>query len=166
MAITVPITLERLVVDIRQQPERFRLFDSPIRRHFSEVFPYAVFYVDQPDRVLSLAAMHMKSSDLLMKSILVANLANSCLAFVLWGAYGRMHDWYRTVRALFSGHQSSGEQYWVMIDRLPPIAVGFAALALLVNILLLLTGQISRTIMWPSVVGSGLVFLFLLFVRV
>ena len=52
--------LERLIHDIRRQPERFRLFDAPIRRHFSQVFPYAVLYVDQPDRVLIIAVMHMK----------------------------------------------------------------------------------------------------------
>jgi plasmid stabilization system protein ParE len=33
--------IERLVLDIRSQPERFRLFDPPVRRHFSDVFPYA-----------------------------------------------------------------------------------------------------------------------------
>ena len=52
--------IERLIRDIRQQPDRFRLFDSPIRRHFSDVFPYAVLYLDQPDRMLIIAVMHMK----------------------------------------------------------------------------------------------------------
>ena len=52
--------VERLIRDIRRQPERFRWFDSPIRRHFSDVFPYAVLYVDQPERVLIIAVMHMK----------------------------------------------------------------------------------------------------------
>ena len=52
--------MERLILDIRRQPQRFRLFDPPIRRHFSSVFPYAVLYVDQPDRVLILTIMHMK----------------------------------------------------------------------------------------------------------
>jgi plasmid stabilization system protein ParE len=52
--------IERLIRDVRQWPERFRMFDDPIRRHFSGVFPYAVLYVDQPDRVLILAIMHMK----------------------------------------------------------------------------------------------------------
>ncbi len=52
--------IERLIRDVRQNPERFRLFDAPIRRHFSDVFPYAVLYVDQPDRVLIIALMHMK----------------------------------------------------------------------------------------------------------
>ena len=52
--------IERLILDIRSTPLRFRLFDAPIRRHFSDVFPYAVLYVDQPDRVLIVAVMHMK----------------------------------------------------------------------------------------------------------
>jgi plasmid stabilization system protein ParE len=52
--------IERLILDIRGQPLRFRLFDPPIRRHFSSVFPYAVLYLDQPDRVLIIAVMHMK----------------------------------------------------------------------------------------------------------
>ena len=52
--------LDRLIREIRQDPGRYRLFDVPIRRHFSSVFPYAVLYVDQPDRVLIIAVMHMK----------------------------------------------------------------------------------------------------------
>lgn len=52
--------IEGLILDIRCQPERFRLFDPPIRRHFSKVFPYAVLYVEQLERVLIIAVMHMK----------------------------------------------------------------------------------------------------------
>lgn len=52
--------IERLVLDIRRQPQRFRLFDSRLRRHFSGVFPYALLYLDQPDRVLIIAVMHLK----------------------------------------------------------------------------------------------------------
>jgi toxin ParE1/3/4 len=52
--------IERLIIEIRKQPERFRLFDPPVRRHFSDVFPYAVLYLDQPDRVWIIAVMHMK----------------------------------------------------------------------------------------------------------
>jgi hypothetical protein len=43
--------MERLILDIRRQPDRFRLFDAPVRRYFSDVFPYAVIYLDEPDRV-------------------------------------------------------------------------------------------------------------------
>ena len=52
--------IERLILDIRRQPQRFRLFGPPIRRHFSTVFPYAVLYVDRPDQVVIIAVMHMK----------------------------------------------------------------------------------------------------------
>jgi plasmid stabilization system protein ParE len=52
--------IERLILEIRKQPERFRLFDPPVRRHFSNVFPYAILYLDQPDRIWIVAAMDMK----------------------------------------------------------------------------------------------------------
>lgn len=52
--------IERLIRDIRTQPERFRIFDIPVRRHFSNVFPYAVLFINQPDRILIVAVMHMK----------------------------------------------------------------------------------------------------------
>ena len=52
--------IERLIGDLRQDPKRFRVFDASVRRHFSDVFHYAVLYVDQPDRVLIIAVMHMK----------------------------------------------------------------------------------------------------------
>ena len=52
--------IERLILAIRTQPDRFRVFDPPVRRYFSDVFPYAVLYLDQPDRVWIIAVMHMK----------------------------------------------------------------------------------------------------------
>ncbi len=52
--------MEGLILEIRRQPERFRLFDPPSRRHFSNVFPYAVIYLDEPDRIWIVAVMHMK----------------------------------------------------------------------------------------------------------
>lgn len=51
--------LERLIQDIRRDPQRFRRFDPPAQRHLSTVFPYAVIYVEQPDRVWILAVMHL-----------------------------------------------------------------------------------------------------------
>lgn len=51
--------LERLIEDIRRDPQRFRRFDPPAQRHLSTVFPYAVIYVEQPDRVWILAVMHL-----------------------------------------------------------------------------------------------------------
>ena len=52
--------MERLVQDVRRNPKRFRHFDPPAQRHFSTVFPYAVIFVEQPDRIWILAVMHMK----------------------------------------------------------------------------------------------------------
>ena len=51
--------LERIVQDIRRDAKRFRHFDPPAQRHFSNIFPYAVIYVEQPDRIWILAMMHM-----------------------------------------------------------------------------------------------------------
>lgn len=50
--------IEGLIRDVRRQPDRFRTFDPPARRHFSAVFPYAIVYVDQPERIWILAVMH------------------------------------------------------------------------------------------------------------
>ena len=52
--------VEGLILDIRRQPDRFRVFDAPARRHFSDVFTYAVIYLDEPERVWIVAVMHMK----------------------------------------------------------------------------------------------------------
>ena len=52
--------MERLIQDVRRDPKRFRHFDPPAQRHFSTVFPYAVIYVEQPDRIWILAMMHLK----------------------------------------------------------------------------------------------------------
>ncbi|MBI2498109.1 MAG: hypothetical protein HYV75_09465 [Opitutae bacterium] len=42
------------------QPTLFRMFDPPARRHFGPRFPYAVVYIDLPDRVWVVAVMHFK----------------------------------------------------------------------------------------------------------
>ena len=52
--------IERLILEIRRQPDLFRKFDPPARRHLSTVFPYAVIYLDQPDRIWIVAIMHGK----------------------------------------------------------------------------------------------------------
>ena len=52
--------IEGLILEARRQPERFRQFDPPARRHFSDVFPYAVIYLDEPDHVWIVAVMHLK----------------------------------------------------------------------------------------------------------
>ena len=52
--------MERLIQEVCEHPKRYRMFDPPARRHFSAWFPYAIIYVDQPDRVWVVAVMHMK----------------------------------------------------------------------------------------------------------
>jgi toxin ParE1/3/4 len=52
--------IERLVRDIRNQPDRFLRYDPPAQRHFSDVFPYAIIYVERADRIIVLAVMHFK----------------------------------------------------------------------------------------------------------
>jgi plasmid stabilization system protein ParE len=49
-----------LLREVGSGPKRYRMFDPPMRRHFKRRFPYAILYVDQPDRVLIVAVMHCK----------------------------------------------------------------------------------------------------------
>lgn len=50
--------IESLIIEVRQAPERFWLFDPPARRHLSTVFPYSLIYLDQPDCIWIVAVMH------------------------------------------------------------------------------------------------------------
>jgi len=52
--------IEGLILDIRRGPDRFPMFDPPARRHISSVFPYAVIYLEEPDRIWIVAIMHFK----------------------------------------------------------------------------------------------------------
>ena len=52
--------MERVILEVRRDPEWFWKFDPPARRHFSQDFPYAIIYLDQPDRIWIIAVMHMK----------------------------------------------------------------------------------------------------------
>jgi toxin ParE2 len=54
--------MERLLLEISADPQRFRKFDPPARRHFSNDFPYAIIFVEKPDciRVVSIMHMHRK----------------------------------------------------------------------------------------------------------
>ena len=51
--------IESLISDIRKAPTRFRIIQGRVRRHLSQIFPYAVLYLDEPDRVVIVAVMHM-----------------------------------------------------------------------------------------------------------
>jgi toxin ParE1/3/4 len=50
--------VERLILELRLQPDRFWQFDPPLRRHLSTIFPHAVVYWEQPDRIWIVAVMH------------------------------------------------------------------------------------------------------------
>jgi plasmid stabilization system protein ParE len=52
--------MERLFREIHADPERFRRFDPPARRHFSRDFPYAVIYLEKPEHLWIVAVLHMK----------------------------------------------------------------------------------------------------------
>lgn len=52
--------MERVILEIRRRPEWFWQFEPPARRHFSRDFPYAMIYLDQPNRIWILATMNMK----------------------------------------------------------------------------------------------------------
>ena len=51
--------IERLILEIRKTPGRFRQYDPPARRNLARDFPYAVVYLDEPDCVWILAIMHL-----------------------------------------------------------------------------------------------------------
>ena len=52
--------IERLIQEIRRQPDRFFRFSPPARRALSRKFPYSVVYLDLSDRIWIVAVMHAK----------------------------------------------------------------------------------------------------------
>jgi plasmid stabilization system protein ParE len=52
--------IQRLVGEIRRDPQRFFRFHPPAQRALSPEFPYSVVYLDEPDRVWIVAVMHAK----------------------------------------------------------------------------------------------------------
>jgi toxin ParE1/3/4 len=52
--------IERLILEVRRQPDRFFRFSPPARRALARKFPYSVVYLDEPDRVWIVAVMHAK----------------------------------------------------------------------------------------------------------
>ncbi len=47
--------IDDLIEAICRHPERYREVRAGVQRHFSDVFPYAIFYMDQPQRVCRVA---------------------------------------------------------------------------------------------------------------
>ena len=52
--------IQQLVGEVSRDPQRFFRFHPPAQRALSSEFPYSVVYLDQPDRVWIVAAMHAK----------------------------------------------------------------------------------------------------------
>jgi len=52
--------IERVIADIAAAPGLFRQYDPPARRNLSRDFPFAVVYLDEPDRVWILAVMPLR----------------------------------------------------------------------------------------------------------
>ena len=52
--------IERLILEVRQRPNRFFRFSPPARRALTRKFPYSVVFLDQPDRIWIMAVMHAK----------------------------------------------------------------------------------------------------------
>ena len=52
--------IQRLIEDVCAHPEHYRKLDPPARRLISTDFPYALIYLEKPDRVWIVAVMHLK----------------------------------------------------------------------------------------------------------
>lgn len=52
--------VEELLNEACQHPQRYRMYEPPVRRVLGRVFPYGVLYVAQPDRIWNVAIMHLK----------------------------------------------------------------------------------------------------------
>lgn len=49
--------IERLIGIIKEGPHRFREYDPPARRLLAKGFPFAVVYLNEPDRIWIVAVM-------------------------------------------------------------------------------------------------------------
>lgn len=54
------LTIQELIEEIREAPQRFRAILPPCRRHFRLPFPYAVIYVERSDCVFIVAVSAFK----------------------------------------------------------------------------------------------------------
>jgi len=59
--------VEGLILDFQRAPDRYRRVDPPARRHFSDVFPYAMIYLEEWDHLWIVALMHMKRNPVYWK---------------------------------------------------------------------------------------------------
>lgn len=52
--------IERLIAEVRAAPHRFRRIDGDVRRHLADDFPYAMLFLNEPDRIWIIAVMPLK----------------------------------------------------------------------------------------------------------
>jgi hypothetical protein len=52
--------IEHLIAEACSAPRRYRRIDGDVRRHLATDFPYALLYLDEPDRVWIVAVMPLK----------------------------------------------------------------------------------------------------------
>jgi plasmid stabilization system protein ParE len=52
--------VEQILREICAHPQRYRQIDPPVRRYLVPNFPYAVLYIDEPDRVWIVAIMPLR----------------------------------------------------------------------------------------------------------
>lgn len=52
--------IHRLIAEVCVAPRLYRVVAPPLRRHFSEAFPYAILYVETPDHIAIYAVAHFK----------------------------------------------------------------------------------------------------------
>lgn len=51
--------IEGAIAAVCAHPRQFHEFDPPARRYLAQRFPYAVVYLDEPDRIWIVAVMHL-----------------------------------------------------------------------------------------------------------
>ena len=54
------LEIERLIGEVGREPGRFFHFFPPAQRALTRKFPYALVFLDQPDRIWIVAVMHAK----------------------------------------------------------------------------------------------------------
>jgi toxin ParE1/3/4 len=52
--------IERVIAEIADAPHRFRRYDPPVQRNLAREFPFAVVYLDEPDRIWIVAVMPLR----------------------------------------------------------------------------------------------------------
>lgn len=52
--------IESVIAEITAAPHRVRLYDPPARRNLARHFPYAVIYIDEPERIWIVAVMPLR----------------------------------------------------------------------------------------------------------